>query len=266
MKKEKGTHPISDMRLARPIIYIDKSTNKAITLQRSEVFTINDCEIIFPAPNNVSLFASIAKKERQQAKNIHSSLIAKNIKTKKAFDVKDKDITRLFNYFEHIQSSIIAIYTAIEAFANIAIPADFTHTFKNNKGITETWNKAAIERWYKTSDKISELLPKILGSESPKTMANWSKFKDLENIRNEIIHQKTKQSSGEKNIDSSFLGTLLSNEIFNTIDSGFELISFFCQKDTYHSFFPMGFSDAHLKPIEVDSFTDSFKLHRKAEE
>lgn len=256
MKKNSKSYTIPDIRMTRPVMIHNKTLKKTITIQRIETFSIGDCKISFPTPNNVSLFASIAKKEKQQAKNIFSSLITKDIKNKKELKISDKDTPRLFNYFEHIQSSVIAIYTALEAFANIAIPAEFTHTFKNSKGITETWDKKAIERWYKTSDKLCELLPKILESDSPKTMPNWSRFKELENIRNDIIHQKTVPNDQDKKIDSTFLKKLLTSEIFNIIDSGFELISFFCQKDTSHAFFPIGFSETLLKPLEVDDFLE----------
>lgn len=261
--------------MARPIVFHVKSIKANVTLQRSEIFDIDDVEIAFPTPNNVALFANIANREKQQAKNIYSSLITKSIKSKKDIEIKNEDIKRLYNYLEHIQTSIIAIYTAIESFANIAIPNDYTHSFKNNKGITESYDKTAIERWLKTSEKLTELLPNILNSSSPKELPNWSLFKELENIRNEIIHQKTekplKSDKSDKlefsrDINSKFIGKLLKPNIFEIIESGFELIKFFCEKDISHSFFPLGFSFAQLKPIEIDDFGDQFSLYRSAED
>ncbi len=256
---------VPDARMARPIVYSVKSIKKSITLQRSEMFEITGVEIKFPTPNNVSLFANIANREKQQAKNIHSSLIMKDIKIKKNINIENEDIKKLYNYLEHIQTSIIAIYTALESFANIAIPNDYTHTFKNNKGIIESYDKTAIERWLKTSEKIADLLPAILNSSSPKELQSWSNFKELENIRNEIIHQKTERANSSRDINSKFIGKLLNPNIFEIIEAGFSLIQFFCEKDIYHSFFPMGFSLAQLKPIEIEDFRD-FELIKKAEQ
>lgn len=258
--------------MARPIIFHVKSINANVTLQRSEIFDINDVEIAFPTPNNVALFANIANREKQQAKNIYSSLIARDVKNKKDIEIKNEDIKRLYNYLEHIQTSIIAIYTAIESFANIAIPNDYTHTFKNNKGITESYDKTAIERWLKTSEKLTELLPKILNSSSPKELKNWSLFKELESIRNDIIHQKTEKAENSnklepsRDINSKFIGKLLKPNIFEVVDAGFDLIRFFCDKDISHSFFPLGFSLAQLKPVEIEEFGDQFTLYRSAED
>ena len=266
---------IPDGRMARPVVFRIKSIKKDVTLERSELFDLNGVEITFPTPNNVALFASIANKEKQQAKNIYSSLITKNIKIKKDITIKNEDIKRLYNYLEHIQTSIIAIYTAVESFANIAIPQDYIYTFKNNKGITESYDKTAIERWLKTSEKITELLPKILNSSSPKQLPTWSLFKELETIRNDIIHQKTeitqkKNTTGgleiNRDINSKFIGKLLKPNIFEIIESGFDLIKFFCEKDIFHSFFPLGFSSAQMKPIEIQNFGDQFQLYRSAED
>ncbi|MCQ2987950.1 hypothetical protein NLO72_01695 [Pseudomonas tremae] len=267
MAKKGNSRPsIPDIRMARPIVYHVKLAKKFITVQRSEMFDIFGVEINFPTPNNVSLFANIANKERQQAKNIHSSLIMRDVKDKRFIDIRDEDVKRLYNYLEHIQTSILTIYTAVESFANIAIPNEHVYTFKNSKGIVESYDKAAIERWLKTSEKIADLLPSILSSEPPKGQPFWSRFKELESIRNDIVHQKTEKQTHSRDINSSFLGKLLNPDIFDVVDSGFKLISFFCEKDIYHSFFPMGFSAAELKPIEIDDFEDQFTLYRTAEE
>lgn len=127
-----------DIRMARPIIVRDLATKSDITMQAIDEIKVDGCEISFLAPNTVSLFASIAKKELQQARSIYSSVISKQIKDKKRLDIAEKDISRLYNYLENIQSSIIAAYTAIESFANVAIPTEYTRSFKNGKGIQET--------------------------------------------------------------------------------------------------------------------------------
>jgi hypothetical protein len=259
---------VPDIRMVRPLVYHDKATKKSITVQRLEIFDIKNCEISFAAPNNVSIFASIAHKELQQSKTLYGNIIKKNLKKGGRLEIKGKDLTRFYNYLEHVQMSIIAIYTAIESFANLAIPKDFEKSVLNTKGIKEIWDKKAIERHWKTSDKIGDILPEVLQSESPKTLSDWSNFKSLESIRNDIIHQKTapKKEQGKLKVDSGFVHKLLDEKIFELIESGFSLISFFCKKDISHAYFPMGFSEANLKPIEVEDFTDSFKLYRKADE
>lgn len=266
MKSKKKVTNVLDVRCARPIMVVDKSIETTIILQQQEAVFVDGCEINFHSPNNVAIFASIAKKELQQAKSIYTSVLGKDLNKKRRIEISDQDLPRLYNYLECMQSSIIAIYTALESFANIAIPKAYTYTSKNSKGVTETWDKAAIERWQKTSDKVAIFLPEILKCESPKSLSDWSRFKELEEIRNDIIHQKTVLKNGKDSADNIFLKKLMHKSIFDIIESGFSLIRFFCAKDEFHAFFPMGFGGVQIKPLEMEKFSDQFELIRGADE
>jgi len=138
---------IVDIRMLRPVVFHDKKTDRAIVVQPSEFFKVDACKLSFSTPNNVSLFVSIAHRERQAAKKIYDSLIGKALTEKrKSLEIKGRNLKRLYNYLEHIQSGIIAIYTALESLANVAIPNDFKLEKKNQKGVTEIWTKDAVER------------------------------------------------------------------------------------------------------------------------
>ncbi|MFL9896255.1 hypothetical protein [Paraburkholderia sp. RL17-381-BIF-C] len=261
-RQEKKEIKVKDRRMARPQIFHVEDVKKTVTVQPIEILKIGDCEVSFPTPNNVALFSSIASKQLQQAINIHASLFGGKLKKSRIIEVKDDDVPRLFNYLECIQSSVVAIYTAIESFCNIAIPENYSLTVKNQKGVTEIWDKAAVERWHKTSDKISTILPEIFKSKSPKDLIFWADFKNLETIRNDIVHQKTIKKTTETEVDARFLKKLLDPAVFNVIRSGFEIIKFFCEKDTSHAYFPMGFCEVQLKPIVIDSWQGNFELIR----
>lgn len=251
--------------MARPQIFVVEDIKKTVTVQPIEILKIGECEVSLPTPNNVALFSNISKKQLQQAINIHASLFGKKLNKFKSIEILDDDIPRLFNYLECIQSSIVAIYTAIEAFCNIAIPKNYSITIKNQKGVTEVWDKTAIERWHKTSDKISTILPDIFKSKSPKEMSFWPDFKNLELIRNDIVHQKTTEKTNENDVDARFLKKLLDPTVFNTVKSGFEIIKFFCEKDASHAYFPLGFGEAQLNPVTLNSWESHFQLIRKAD-
>lgn len=267
MAKKEKIYTIEDLRMVRPLVFHEKKSRKNITVQRIEIFDIDGCEVSFAAPNNVAIFASIAKKELQQSRGLYKTIIGKNLKKGGELKLEGKELSRVYNYFEHVQMSIIAMYTAIESFANLAIPESYEVSKLNSKGVKEVWDKKSIERHWKTSEKLTEILPDVLKSESPSKLPGWSKFKELESIRNDIIHQKTAKTKeqGKEKVDSSFVRRLLDDRIFNVVESGFELISFFCEKDTYHAFFPMGFSDANLKPVELDDFSEQFTLYKSAD-
>ncbi len=192
------------------------------------------------------------------AKRLYSMLIYPKIstgKTKIIFD--DSELEMLYNYFEHIQTSLIFIYTAVEAFANVAIPETFTYEKLNNKKVREIWGKEQIERWLPTTEKICDILPVILDVDSPKSESFWMGFKRLEELRNSIIHQKT--ISNEQSINSKFLSDFFDENIFDVIRSGYLVIEYFCNKSAIpHIYFPIGMGSSDLRPLEVDNIEDYF--------
>ena len=249
----------SDPRMMRPVSVMNKKNNSTHLLQPIETIQSDKNEISFFKPNIVALFANIANQELKSAKTIYNESIHSKISQSGKIDFKKEEHNLLFDYFEKVQMSIVAIYTAVEAFANIAIPNDYKIEKRNSKNIIEIWEKENIERWINTSEKISDILPSILNVISPKKLKIWSYFKSLENIRNDIIHPKA--TSGSKKIDMNFLNKLLKENIFKTVESGFGIIQYFCQKDNLHPFFPMGFSDVLIQTIELDDFEEYFEIN-----
>lgn len=241
----------------------DKSTAEVLTMQQSEIISLNGCELSFYTPNNVSIFASIAKKELRIAKRLYREVVSEKITKKKDVAIKGGDLSKLYNYLEHVQTSVICVYTAVEALANVAIPRGYQYETRNSKGVSEVWDKEAIERWFKTSDKYTKLIPGILEIENPSTKDFWSKFKELEVIRNEIVHQKTSVKKPD-DVDSYYLVKLIKSRVFDVVESGFELISYVCNSDQAHAFFPLGFGPAQIRITELNSLVDSFKLIKKA--
>ncbi|MGP2591852.1 hypothetical protein [Serratia marcescens] len=244
---------IIDIRMQRPIIARIEEDDVNLTLQMSDRAKLSGAIVSFYTPNNVSLFLSSAKKELAKSNSIYKSVFGKVIKSKhKKLRVSEKDLPRLYNYFESIQMAIVSMYTAIESFANICIPHDYVYEKNNSKGVKESYNKELIERYIATSEKIDKILPAILNCDSPKGKKLWEDFKELESLRNDIIHPKTTNKNKETKEDSSFLCSLLADDFIKKVASGFDLVSYFCKQDTSHSLFPMGFGEVNLKPVPIN--------------
>lgn len=108
-----------------------------------------------------------------------------------------EDHRLLFDFFELYLAEVIFSFTAIEAFANESIPADFVYTFKHAKEEKQL-NRADIERFVALDEKLKCVLPKAHGVKSPAGTKFWQGFKDLKSIRNRAIHMKSidRKSSG----------------------------------------------------------------------
>ena len=252
---------ISDIRMLRPFAIFEKKSSTSIICQQNENFEIKKCKVTFYTPNTVSLFLSISNKELIRATEAYKLLFDKKLNPdpKVIYSIPEQELPKVYDYLEFIQTSIISMYSAVEAFANIAIPNEHLEEKINNKGIKEVWDKIAIERWYSTSEKIGDLLPKILNIESPKTLSFWSNFKKLEQLRNDIIHPKISPSKINE-IESSFLEKLFQEDIFALIKCGYQLIKYYCEKNESHSYYPIGLGKTIVQPIEVDDFSDHIDI------
>ena len=247
-----------DIRILRPLAIHERKTKKTFILQQTEHLVLDSQDIYFYQPNNISIFISIAYKEMGRAHKIYTRLIKPQLDKGGKIEFKGAKLSQLYNYFEHIQSATISIYTAIEALANVAIPRNYTMEIFNNKQVKEIWSKENIERWKTTSEKIGDIVPSILKMQSPKDSKVWTYFKQLEQIRNDIIHQKSERDPTK--LDSKFLLKLFKSNVFTIIQSGFEIIRYYCEKNESHGFFPIGFNKIKIEPIEIEDFKTHFAV------
>ncbi|KJD38039.1 hypothetical protein QD46_21975 [Paenibacillus polymyxa] len=241
---------IEDLRMYRKVGVKAENDDRLIIMQDVESFILDGKRVEFTSPNNIAICLSKAMKETDLANSIFDSLIKSKIKNKEV-KFNDSETVSLFDYFEHLEVGIIFSYTAVEAFANVAIPEEFGYEIKNNKGIKEIWDKAAIERWMKTTDKLRYILPNILQCSDPCNNKFWSDFKKLEDIRNKLIHQKTFEI---KRRDESIYKSFFNESIFRIIKSGFLVIDYFVNMDIDNINFPNGFGEAKLFIEEIDDF------------
>ena len=125
------------------------------------------------------------------------------------------------DYLESIQTSIVFGYTALEAFVNLSIPDEYKYAAeKNNKGITEIYDKKSIERWLPLKTKVKSILTEVYKTKRIENQKWWENIINLESFRNEIIHQKSITYT-------EFYKVYFKEIIFNVCQSPVELITFF---------------------------------------
>lgn len=222
-------YKIPDLRMTKPTFHFAKDSSGSMLIQDIDTVKLNRSrEISYFVPNNIAMLMSVSTKASSRAKEIfdrkfkdssYELNITKLTGNKKdAISAISKDV---YDYIEEIQSSIVFAYTALEAFANISIPQDYIyHAKKNSKGIKESYDKVAIERWLSLKLKIKFILPELYEARAVEKQKWWGQFVTLEEYRNEIIHQKS--------IDATeFYKPYFKDSIFNIINCIESLISFF---------------------------------------
>lgn len=236
--------PIPDIRAGKPIGMYDQKVKQTVFFQRLIELDFENSKISIAAPNEISLSLSISKKSQERASDLKKVIARHSIKSDGP--LYDEDVKIAYDFLEEVQTAIIFSYKAVESFCNATIPDDYSYKKKNNKGIEEHYGKKEIERWINTSQKVSEILPLILGSETPAKEEFWSHFKNLERIRNDIVHSKTISST-------SILSELFSSEIDSYINSCTDILLFFIKNDPSNQNFPLGFGMSQIKTIVAEN-------------
>lgn len=182
------------------------------------------------APNNVGILLSIANKALFNAQKIYNDKIDPNkynhtdtLDGTSANGLSENTLI-VYEFIEAIQTSIVFGYTAIESFTNLSIKENYQYkNVINNKGIIEIYDKKAIERWLSLDVKISNILVDIYQSISIKEEKIWREFKEFEECRNQIIHQKS--------IDiNRFYEVYFNQEIFEICSVPEKIIKYFFEK------------------------------------
>lgn len=125
------------------------------------------------------------------------SIIDKSIKGEVAFE----NTKSAFDYMSLVIESVVMAYSSIEAFANEQISDDHEYwSNRKSKEILLCSEKKEIERFFPLDEKMTDVLPQILGVKTPKhgTSRVWQIHKKLKKMRDEIIHMKAddRKSSG----------------------------------------------------------------------
>ena len=143
-------------------------------------------QVDFGVPSSPALFLSAARRSFLQTKDIDPSLMFYEWQNGRIL----VNHSKLFDYFEAFASHVVFSFTALEAFANEAIPTDFEYQ-SEKKGEPIVLKKPDIERSINLDEKLHSVLPKALGVATPKGKKPWQQYKLLKGMRDRIIHVKT---------------------------------------------------------------------------
>lgn len=261
-------YDIFDERISKPICikqFKDGIETGSMVLQELDEINFHKNSLAYFPPNNVGLLLSINRKHLNEAKEIFKNEIdpskINHSYVKTAFDkkqfLKDKSRT-IADYIEKIQVCIVFGYTALEAFANLSIKEDFEYKVNiKGKGITELYDKKAIERWITLEDKLSKILTKIYETKKIEHNKFWSYFVKLEKYRHDIIHQKTIERT-------DFYKTYFYKDIFDVCACPEAVLKFFysarSDKQKTNSLWPWLINKYKEFPMTTDLNSENFEV------
>ncbi|WAC01579.1 hypothetical protein N7U66_16740 [Lacinutrix neustonica] len=209
-----------DWRVKKPHIMLNQDNFiRRFIFDSNWVLVFDHLETMLIQPNDVALYSNIADRCLNQAMEFYGKVILPRHKQwHGSFPSLEKQ-KEYYDYFEIIIQAVIFAYTALEAFANICIPAGWEYQTETN-GVKTIYSKEAIERKFQLREKFKKIIRPILNTPDPSLENWWMSFTELENLRNEIIH--TKQSKSEERY-----AKLLSKSVFDVVKNHKKIIQFY---------------------------------------
>ena len=254
----------TDIRVKKPhVVFHEENSNLKIVLSNNWVLESNKLETMMDKPNDVSIYSHISFNHLEIAKAFHKKEVVP--RQKSGFGTKTltkQSLKEYYDYFETIITAVIFAYTAIEAFANNCIPSTYVYTYIDKDGTEINRNKKQIESQATLRDKLKIVIPEILNCENPTTQKWWTKFTELENLRNEIIHSKESKSEDR-------YSKLLSTSIISKVEVHKQVIEFFGKAISENKLelideYPNGFGHDYYKVKKMNDqrFKDAIKVIR----
>lgn len=251
-------YQIADTRLNKPVCHRKLESGQvtgSMLLQDMETASIEPGkEITFFCPNNIAVLLSVSTKSLTKAKELYSDFFlspSAEFRLEKIEGDKKAFLNRVSgtvcDYIEHVQTAIVFAYTALETFANLSIPEEYSYQSENkSKGIKEVYNKEAIERWLSLRVKLQYILSDIYKTEKLERQKWWGHFSNLERYRNGIIHQKTINST-------SLYKEYFKKTVFQACESPLLIIKFFyethAENNSTNPIWPWLVNDKNYFPV-----------------
>lgn len=146
-------------------------------------------QITIPLPNATALLLNASAKAFAAASAIRE---ANDIDKTLHKDVSFRSDGEAFDYIERKMEAIVLAFTAIEAFVNESIPSDFVYARQQEgKAVLEAVAKPRIERHIPIDEKLTVVLPEVLGCPSPRGSKCWAGYKQLKQTRDRLVHMKS---------------------------------------------------------------------------
>ena len=216
-----------------PAAYSGGPSHKAGTRVFLTTVTRNEKDdlIGFITPSAVALALNVAIGSARRAEELRPKVpYVKNLGPNGiVFSVPVQNSSALFDFFEQCMISATFSFRSIEAFCNHAIGRNLNAPLavKTRRG-EELLSVDDLERKLSTEEKIGDVLPKILGVPTPRGKAVWHSLKQLQKVRDSIIHLKRFDQNPMSDIDKqSLFFQLLNHNPIVFPDTAIALVSYF---------------------------------------
>lgn len=193
----------------------------------------SDKILTFGLPNSTAMFIDISYVlwVESEAASKQENFVKSKSKYDKPNTFYPVSNEYLFDLLQKRMGSIVFAYTALESFANENIPDDYIYIRdRDDAKCTEKYSKDQIEKFLSLDIKLGNILPPIMNVNSPKGKDLWNKFKLIKDLRDRIIHLKTKDRKSATSEERTIWNDLISKEYPNFAITAKDIINYYLTK------------------------------------
>jgi len=148
----------------------------------------------FPMPSPTALALSLAISAAKEGNEIRSELTTVQVVSPDGWtrQVPPSEASKLYDYFERCMMTMTFSFNALEIFCNQTIADEIKGTYARttHRGVVDM-TPDKVQRELSTEEKLTAVLPTILGTANPKDDALvWRDFLRLKRARDATIHMK----------------------------------------------------------------------------
>ncbi len=167
-----------------PAAYPGGPSHKAGTPVYKAISTVGTGQqpVGFIAPSAVALALNIAINASQQAAELRRNITFAETATPEGAgqSVAQEHLPALFDFFETCMVTITFSFQALETFCNQVIATKVQGTMKVKRKTHEVMTAAEMERRLSTDEKLSQVVPILMGVNTPKGWENLGSLQKTE--------------------------------------------------------------------------------------
>jgi len=121
--------------------------------------------------------------------------------------INENSLQLFYDFFGLTSGFTVLLMTALEAFVNQKIPADYKYEKLEGNKFTKIYDNIQIQRWITLDEKITEILNRVTNKDFSKQFGNRQiHISNLKILRDDIVH--TKKGADYENYTNLFKRTL----------------------------------------------------------
>jgi hypothetical protein len=154
-------------------------------------------KVSFPPASPYRLALHMAIRANQEARTIWARVKFDEAADEGTRTISFPTLPALYDYFERCMVAATFSYQALETYANGIVEERLgdgqTFELQRKKG-PELHDATGVQRWASTPEKLTTVLPALLGIALDKGGQLWQAFQALDQVRDAIMHLKTANS------------------------------------------------------------------------